>query len=160
MYCHVHSSVTDYWERKNVERGLGSIHRLLIGFWDVDAALKNGGRSDCKLEVECGGAERSQSFYWKIKLWNQFKKKGWHIYTRFEIIRFFHVFRHVHKAFFVFINCIKVLWHFLAVILRLTCCLFVWADVSSPPLPFQVFCKMFDCLQGASAEVGAAWSLG
>lgn len=40
------------------------------------------------------------------------KKKGWYIYTRFEMIRFFHVFRHVHKALFVlFIKCIKVLWH-------------------------------------------------
>ncbi len=31
----IHPSSTDYQKRKTVEWGLGSIHRLLIGFWDV-----------------------------------------------------------------------------------------------------------------------------
>lgn len=35
--------MTDFWKRKNVGQALGSMYWLLIWFWDVGVAFKNGG---------------------------------------------------------------------------------------------------------------------
>ncbi len=41
-YCDINQSVIVYWIRKNMEQGLGSMCRLLIGFWDVGVSFKIG----------------------------------------------------------------------------------------------------------------------
>lgn len=40
-YCDVHLNVTNYGQRKHVGCELGSMHWLLIGFWDVSIELKS-----------------------------------------------------------------------------------------------------------------------
>ncbi len=41
FFCDIHPSVTDYWKReKNNRAGLGSVHQMLIGVWNVDVLIK------------------------------------------------------------------------------------------------------------------------